>query len=747
MIDSEKEVQELIKALNEHLPIQAYATPPLVLAVRRQSTDLNVNDIVTIDSVLYLGDEGGIACSIGLSGGKSVLVASITHLRIGSDHPLARQIQSYQVRRSQRLESSVSRSSKNSRSSLATKPKRKKVRSVASKKADLIPRFQTACGFWESGEFKRAADSFRGVLELDQNDPTFSRYWLASCLFKLESYDELDTLLQQRDDHSGIWRFAQTLEAFRRNGDTEESQRMLVEADYLEPGFERYLLQDKVLDAGRKVRFDAGDDARAFGCARLFLPVWRGVPGAASWARRVLKVPPTGADADDEPRRFPRDELRELPLRREIWQVGLMPHGEGGSMWLFGVINVGGQQIRGATVIDRTLTETVVWNQLIQSFLNPMDGEPTRPSELVVCRREFSDAWKPLLAEIGVRCRFENDPQPVGQLLKAMGREIETHELPAADDIDIREFPQSDAVWQADFVRSPAWVMNEQEGAYRPWSVLVLEKSQSIALTTAHTPGDPAPEMLLEFLVRTMARPGGKSAQRPRLVEVSDSDCYDHLRPRLEAAGVACRLVDELSEFDDFCLRLAKSFDGSEKCALVDGRGVTRAHMESFYQAAEYYFRKAPWSRVPGEVPIEIRCNDPAMGTRYAIVLGRTGVQLGLCLYDDLEITRAMLGGYSAPEENRALAVCYDEAQIMAAVDLHLIDRLGWPIATPEAWPAVMRLKPHHTPCSASVEELVFLDACLRAIPNFILTKVNSQTQQLETGTRSVELHLAWVNR
>ena len=77
--------------------------------------------------------------------------------------------------------------------------------------------------------------------------------------------------------------------------------------------------------------------------------------------------------------------------------------------------------------------------------------------------------------------------------------------------------------------------------------------------------------------------------------------------------------------------------------AMADGHGVTRAHMESFYEAAEYYFRKAPWSRVPGEVPIEIRCDDPLMGTRFAVVLGRTGVQLGLCIYDDWEASRYTL--------------------------------------------------------------------------------------------------------
>ncbi|MHB8973738.1 MAG: tetratricopeptide repeat protein [Pirellulaceae bacterium] len=614
-------------------------------------------------------------------------------------------------------------------------------------------RFQTACRCWVCGEYERAAASFREVLEREHADPRFARYWLASCLFQLGSSDELDELLPQHDDHSGIWQFAQALHAFRQRGDTEDAQRLLVEADHLEPGFAPYLLQDEIVDASREVRFDAGPAGRAFGCARLFLPAWRGVPGAAAWARRVLKVPPSGVHPDAVPHQFPREELRALPLRRETWQVGLRPchgephsepHGDDTPLWLFGVASIDRQEIRAATVIDQRLTEAVAWNALIPSFLSPIDGAPARPATLVVGRREFHDAWKPLLTKIGVRCRYEDDPQPVGQLLEAMGAVLDKHELPHADDIDIREFPQSDAVWQADFIRSPAWVMDEQAGPSRPWTVLVLEKSRSNALMTSHTPGDPAPEMLLEFLVRTMARPGGEAAHRPRLIEVSDADCYDHLRPRLEAAGVACRLVDELSEFNDFCLRLARSFEGSEKCALADGRGVTRAHMESFYEAAEYYFRQAPWRRVPGEVPIEIRCDDPAMGTRYAIVLGRTGVQLGLCIYDDWEITQALLSGYAAADENRALVVCYDEAEIMSAVDLQWIDRLGWPIATPEAWPAVMRLQPRRTPRSANTEELVFLDACLRAIPDFLKSKATSQTRQVETGTRPVSLHLAW---
>ena len=126
MIDDEKDVYELIEALNEHLPMRAYATPPLVKAVRQEGVDIKVNDAVEIDSVLYLGDEGGIAGTTRLWGGKTVVVTSLTHLRIDRDHPLSERIQAYQLRRSQHLGGPISRSSRRARANLAAKLKRKR---------------------------------------------------------------------------------------------------------------------------------------------------------------------------------------------------------------------------------------------------------------------------------------------------------------------------------------------------------------------------------------------------------------------------------------------------------------------------------------------------------------------------------------------------------------------------------------------------------------------------------------------
>ncbi len=126
MIDDEKDVCELMGALNEHVPMRAYATPLLVKAIRQEGAGIKVNDAVEIDSVLYLCDEGGVACAIGLWGGKTAVVTSLTHLHIDRDHPLAERIQAYQLHRSRNLGAPISDSSRRARANLAAKRKRKR---------------------------------------------------------------------------------------------------------------------------------------------------------------------------------------------------------------------------------------------------------------------------------------------------------------------------------------------------------------------------------------------------------------------------------------------------------------------------------------------------------------------------------------------------------------------------------------------------------------------------------------------
>ena len=547
-------------------------------------------------------------------------------------------------------------------------------------------------------------------------------------------------MLDRYDEPSAFWRYAQALWAFAAHGDGDESWQFLKEAHRLDARFLDYLLGDSLVRADQPIRFERGRTA-THSTARLLLPAWRSVPGAATWVRRVLRVPIGEADTALP---FPRQQLLDLPQQDASWQVGLRrlaPKQTGEEpCWVLGVADVRRKQMRRLAVIEGNPTPNAVWREMLTAFLWPLEGNPQRPQRLEVPRPEFRRAWCQLLNELNIDCRVTYQPQPVSQLLEAMADLVAARRLPRLDDdFDARDLPLGDATWQIDFFHQPMIISNEDVGVHRPWSVLVMDKASGHVLCTEMIPGEPVPERLWEYATRVMLL----VSRRPRRIEVSDSDGYDFLRPRLAAAEVQCVLLDELPELHSFCLQMASSFGGPGKCALADGQDVDRDRMECFYSAAARYFRQAPWKHVPGEIPIKIKV--AGFAARYAIVLGRTGVTLGLSILESWEDAVDMMSGRANWEELSGMAVVFEEEAVLAPADLYLVERHGWPIASPEAYPAVMRFRPGCEPASPTADDLEFLVDCLHCLPDFV--SGNSETRtfpQADDGPRR-EMHVSWT--
>ena len=350
-----------------------------------------------------------------------------------------------------------------------------------------------------------------------------------------------------------------------------------------------------------------------------------------------------------------------------------------------------------------------------------------------------------MLREMSVKCVYRREPQPITQMLDGMAAMMREQQLPPlSDDLDPRDFPQTDAVWQAEWFHSPMMISNEDVGIERPWSAIVVDKRSSFVLCNESIRGEPTSEHLWEHLLRTMARPGPHDPMRPSRIELSDSDGYDFLKPKLGELDIGCVLTDELPKLQQFCRSLAAGYGGPEKCALADGAGVTREQMESFYYAASRYFEQAPWKHVTGEIPIEIRCRGLDVGILYAIVLGRTGVTMGLALYRGWDDVRGTVRGKSDINRMSGFSVIFDEVAILAPVDLYLVERNGWPIRTPEAYPAVMRYEPGRQPHSPGGEELAYVECCLRVVPDFVAGGQRAKTFAIVAGGKQIKLRLAW---
>jgi hypothetical protein len=104
MIDDPAIVAKLMLQMEEHLPLPATPTSATVRQLRAQGLKISAERVLFIQRVFYAGDEGGIMCDVTpAKDAKAAMVISLTHLRVTSSHPLAKDIHAYQQQRIRRI--------------------------------------------------------------------------------------------------------------------------------------------------------------------------------------------------------------------------------------------------------------------------------------------------------------------------------------------------------------------------------------------------------------------------------------------------------------------------------------------------------------------------------------------------------------------------------------------------------------------------------------------------------------------
>jgi hypothetical protein len=104
MIDDEQKTMGLVKKMKDCLPIFAYPSKEFVSFLKKRNIKLEVDQLLEIIDTDYLGDEGGVVCSLKFPfETEENYVVSLTHLRLLRNHPLAPDIRRYQIRRVRNL--------------------------------------------------------------------------------------------------------------------------------------------------------------------------------------------------------------------------------------------------------------------------------------------------------------------------------------------------------------------------------------------------------------------------------------------------------------------------------------------------------------------------------------------------------------------------------------------------------------------------------------------------------------------
>jgi tetratricopeptide (TPR) repeat protein len=307
---------------------------------------------------------------------------------------------------------------------------------------------------------------------------------------------------------------------------------------------------------------------------------------------------------------------------------------------------------------------------------------------------------------------------------------------------------QEQDVWQADARQMPAWIRIAGE-MVRPWALLVTSRSNDLIL--AHEMPDMAPsaEHLWDALVKGMQHPLAGHPHRPTELQVRGDERWRSLQSHVEEIGIEFVVKDGLDQLDFMFVEMVEHVCGKPRPGLLDIPGLTPEAVGRFHEAAAAFFRRAPWKKVGYEAPIKIECDEFQSGPWYAVLMGLSGLTLGVSLYDDPQALHGLWTGEPFSEESTREAVTtsviFGEKWDIPVADLEAATEHGWEVAQPDAFPAVFRKERGISIRPPLAWELELLEGCLRALPEFVERRKqdDSAREELKVSTASGELRLA----
>ena len=315
-----------------------------------------------------------------------------------------------------------------------------------------------------------------------------------------------------------------------------------------------------------------------------------------------------------------------------------------------------------------------------------------------------------------------------------------------------KNLPQEYEVWQADFRLMPNWIRIGGK-PMRPWIILVTSVSNDLVLAHEMPEETPTAAVLWDTLVKAMQYPAAGEPHRPTELQVRGDESWESLRSHLDEIGVGLVVSEELDQLDDVFKKMSEQVCGKPQPGLLDMPGMKPDQVASFYEAAAHFFRLAPWKKVGYEAAIKIECDKYQSGPWYAVLMGQSGLTIGLALYEDLRILHRLwaqdMGDEESARQTVATSVTFGEEHHCSIADLDACKKYGWQVARPDAYPEIMHKERGLSVRPPLVWQLELMGGCLRAVPGFIdRHKQDDPAREVLTvpvASGELKLMLSWV--
>lgn len=575
-----------------------------------------------------------------------------------------------------------------------------------------------------TGRHTEALAECEALARLDAADMIAARFMHLDILMTLRRFDAARGLVTRHADepYSG-WDYFRALVEFADGGDSAESRRLLAEAIEANPHVPRLMLSGEQVDLDLTL-VTIGEEDEAALIVRDSRAMWLDVPGAVSWLRgRVDAGHDKPARASRAPQPAALDALASLPQDdTEEWQMHLTRERSEG--WSLHVVSGHDGRMIAVEVSPTKPRAEDLWSTLSTAMRFPHQGEPRRPATIAMRPGVFPAAWAKRFQRIGIRQEFRDTLAELDRAvadaderIAAAGRAraeeaAETFD-PAAVAAELAGLPREPGeIWEADVRRAPAWVTGEGE-PYRPWLALVASRTHDHVLVPDIATARPDDGHLVRLVLRAIREAG----IRPERLEVADAAVAARLAATLEPADIpVAPAVDGLPVIEKMAESLAAAIAGPDTLRpLSRVPGMTDALQRGLYTAAAEFYRSRPWRKLPSDTSLDV--NGPDGRLVHVVVMGQSGVQQGLAIYEDRKtLAAALRGDEKAAARSTSLAVMFGEAFEISARDHDAIEQQGFDIAGPEAWPLVIRIEPGFATRPPLAWEVELITACLRDV-------------------------------
>lgn len=313
-----------------------------------------------------------------------------------------------------------------------------------------------------------------------------------------------------------------------------------------------------------------------------------------------------------------------------------------------------------------------------------------------------------------------------------------------------KNLPQEFDVWQAEFKQMPNWIKIGSEWL-RPWTVLVTSRSNDLVIGHQMSEESPSPALLWDALVQAMQQPAAGKRHRPTGLQVRADECWESLKPHLDEIGVGLTVTDDLHEIGAVFKDMTEHICGKPRPGLLDMPGVTSAQVGSFFEAAAFFFQQAPWKRLGDEAAIKVECDKFQSGPWYAVVMGQSGLTMGMALYEDLKALRQIwtTDGNESARDGVATSVTFGEEWTIPVADLEAAKKHGWQVARPDAYPEVFHKERGLSLRPPLAWQLELVEGCLRAMSEFVQRHTQDEVVRDEitvpVASGELKLALSWV--